>query len=378
MARRLSGCLRESDTVARQGGDEFIILIEGLDKPQHAAQVAAKILSVISTPVMLSGQEYQVTASIGISTFPNDGQDGPTLLKNADSAMYRAKDLGKNNYQFYSAQMNLHSLERLEMEARLRRAFERNEFLLHYQPKVDIRSGHINGVEALLRWHHPEKGLVPPGQFIPLAEETGLIVPIGRWVLRTACAQVRAWQKLGLPPVAVAVNLSARQFSDDNLLHDIETALSLSGLDPRLLEVEITESMVMRDPEETIKVLSALTAMGLRVAIDDFGTGYSSLSTLKRFPIDNLKIDRSFIKDIPVDGDDVAITRAIIALAHSLRLSVVAEGVETAEQLDFLRQNGCDDIQGFYFSKPLPENEIIEYLRNNRHGVHLPSTRAAG
>jgi diguanylate cyclase (GGDEF)-like protein len=365
MGRRLGSCLRETDTVARQGGDEFIVLLEELSDPQQSAKIAAKILSVVATPVLLNTREYQLTASIGISTYPDDGQDGAALLKNADSAMYRAKELGKNNFQFYSAQMNLHSLERLELEAQLRRAIERNEFLLHYQPKVDIRTGQVNGVEALLRWQHPDRGLVPPMQFIPLAEETGLIESIGRWVLQSACRQVRSWQKQGLPPLNVAVNLSARQFSDENLIQDIKAALTASGLNPTHLELEITESMVMREPEKAIQTLSELSAMGLRVAIDDFGTGYSSLSALKRFPVHNLKIDRSFIKDIPGDADNVAITQAIIALAHTLRMTVIAEGVETKEQSDFLSTSGCDDLQGFFFSKPLPEKELLAFLHEN-------------
>jgi EAL domain-containing protein (putative c-di-GMP-specific phosphodiesterase class I) len=286
-------------------------------------------------------------------------------LKNADVAMYRAKELGKNNFQFYSAQMNIHNLEHLEMESSLRRALERNEFVLHYQPKVDIRSGRIIGMEALVRWQHPTKGQIPPMQFIPLAEETGLIVPIGEWVLRTACAQNKSWQEQGLPPLCIAVNLSARQFTHKNLLQDVARVLNETGLDAAFLELEITESMVMHNPEHAIELLNKMKAMGISISIDDFGTGYSSLSYLKRFPIDSVKIDRSFIKDLPMDGDDAAITRAIIAMAHGLKLKVIAEGAETGEQLSFLRAHKCDEMQGYYFSKPLPEHEFILLVQNS-------------
>ena len=260
--------------------------------------------------------------------------------------------------------MNAHTLERLTLESSLRRALERNEFLLHYQPKVDIGSGRITGMEALVRWQQPAKGLIPPAQFIPLDEETGLIVPIGEWVLKTACARNKSWQEQELPPLRIAVNLSARQFAHERLLQDVERVLNETGLDPALLELEITESMVMHDPERTVTLLRKLKSMGVSISIDDFGTGYSSLNYLKRFPIDSVKIDRSFIRDIPGNSDDVAITRAIIAMAHSLRLKVIAEGVETGEQLRFLRDHECDEMQGRYFSKPLPGNEFSRLLRN--------------
>jgi EAL domain-containing protein (putative c-di-GMP-specific phosphodiesterase class I) len=282
-------------------------------------------------------------------------------MKNADIAMYRAKERGKNNFQFYSAQINVHTLERVALESDLRHALERDEFLLHYQPKVDIGSNRVVGMEALVRWQQPGKPLIMPVQFIPLAEETGLIVPIGEWVLRSACLQNKAWQGEGLPRLRVAVNLSPRQFAHEGLLQDVARVLRETGLDPAWLELEITESMVMRDPEHAVQLLHGLKAMGIHLSIDDFGTGYSSLSYLKRFPLDSVKIDRSFIKDLPLDGDDAGITQAIIAMAHSLRLGVIAEGVETAEQLDFLRANGCDEMQGYHFSRPLSAAQFLAF-----------------
>jgi diguanylate cyclase (GGDEF)-like protein/PAS domain S-box-containing protein len=365
VAERLHGCLRESDTVGRLGGDEFVVLLEEMPQSMHSAEVAQKILAAIARPFALDLQEFHLTASIGISTYPADSEDRQGLLKNADVAMYRAKELGKNNFQFYSAQMNIHNLEHLALESSLRRALERNEFVLHYQPKIDIRSGRIIGMEALVRWQHPTRGLIPPKQFIPLAEETGLIVPIGEWVLRTACAQNKSWQEQGLPPLRIAVNLSARQFNHENLLQDVARVLNETGLDAAFLELEITESMVMHDPEHAIELLKKMKTMGISISIDDFGTGYSSLSYLKRFPIDSLKIDRSFIKDLPLDGDDAAITQAIIAMAHGLKLKVTAEGAETSEQLSFLSTHKCDEMQGFYFSKPLPEHEFFLLVQNS-------------
>jgi EAL domain-containing protein (putative c-di-GMP-specific phosphodiesterase class I) len=306
-----------------------------------------------------------VTASIGICMYPADAQDEQSLMKNADIAMYRAKDEGKNTYQFYSEEMNLHSFERMALETSLRRGLERNEFFLHYQAKLDLRNGRITGVEALVRWQHPDLGVIPPAQFIPLAEETGLIVPIGNWVLNTACMQNVAWQREGLPPLRMAVNLSARQFADENLVIDIAEALKKSGMHPDLLELELTESMVMQHAERAGKVLGAIKQLGVRVAIDDFGVGYSSLANLKRFPIDTLKVDRSFIRDIPLDVEDKAITQAIIAMGKSLNLTVVAEGVETLEQETFLRDHGCDETQGFYFSRPIASDEFAALLRRN-------------
>ena len=364
-AKRLAECLRESDTVARLGGDEFVVMIENFTAPKDAIAVAQKVLASLSRPFFVDGQEFLMSASIGISTFPDDGKDAETLLKNADIAMYRAKDQGRNNYQFYSAQMNKHTFERLAMESSLRRAVERNEFLLHYQPKLDLRTGAISGVEALVRWQHPDWGMVSPAQFIPLAEETGLIVQIGEWVLKAACEQNKRWRDQGIPPLRVAVNLSARQFAQKTLLSDIAKIIAQSGLTPESLELEITESLVMTNPEHATETLHKLKAMGISLSIDDFGTGYSSLAYLKRFPIDCVKIDRSFIKDIPTEADDMAITKGVIALGHSLRLKVVAEGVETVEQQDFLRSNDCDEMQGYLFSKPLPAEGVTALLKGH-------------
>ena len=362
-ALRLRGCLREVDTVSRLGGDEFVVLIEGPPQLSDVAEVAQKILAALSRPVLIEPQEVHVSASIGISTCPGDSDDLQGLMKNADIAMYRAKEQGKNNYQFYSAQMNIHTVERLAMESDLRRALEREEFLLHYQPKVDLGTGAISGTEALLRWRHPLRGLVPPAEFIPLAEETGLIVPIGQWVLQTACAQNKVWQGEGLPHLRVAVNLSALQFSQESLPQDVARVLASTGLDAASLELEITESMVMRDAAQAVKLLDELKRMGVHLSIDDFGTGYSSLSYLKRFPIDSVKIDRSFVRDLPADADDAAITQAIIAMAHSLRLKVVAEGVETEPQEQLLRKQGCDEMQGYYYCKPLPGEALADRLQ---------------
>jgi len=363
IAERLRGCLRESDTVGRLGGDEFVVLIEELPRSESVAEVATKILAAVARPFPLDAGEYQLTASIGISTYPGDSEDMQALMKNADISMYRAKEQGRNNYQFYSVQMNVHTLERLALESDLRHALERDEFRLHYQPKVDIRSGRVTGAEALVRWQRPARALVPPAQFIPLAEETGLIVPIGEWVLKTACLHNGGWLDQGLPRLTVAVNLSARQFAHESLLEDVARTLRDTQLDPAYLEFEITESMVMRDPEHAVKLLGGLKTMGIRLSIDDFGTGYSSLNYLKRFPLDSVKIDRAFIQDLPGNADDAAITRAIIAMAHSLRLKVIAEGVETKEQLGFLRELGCDEMQGYLFSGPLPGDEFVRLLQ---------------
>jgi diguanylate cyclase (GGDEF)-like protein/PAS domain S-box-containing protein len=370
-SKRLSECLRESDTVARLGGDEFVVMVENFTAPRDAIAVAQKILANVAKPFFVDGTEFLMSASIGISTYPDDGTDAETLLKNADIAMYRAKDLGRNNYQFYSAQMNKHTFERLAMESSLRRALDRNEFVLHYQPKLDLRSGAIAGVEALVRWRHPDWGMVSPAQFIPLAEETGLIVQIGEWVLKTACEQSKAWRDQGIPAMRVAVNLSARQFGQKTLLVDIARTIAQTGLTPECLELEITESLVMHNPEHAADTLHKLKAMGISLSIDDFGTGYSSLAYLKRFPIDCVKVDRSFIKDIPNDSDDMAITKGIIALGHSLRLKVIAEGVETVEQREFLRANDCDELQGFLFSKPLPAEDVTALLKSHSPKLNI-------
>ncbi|MDB6108021.1 MAG: diguanylate cyclase, partial [Gammaproteobacteria bacterium] len=363
VARRLKECVRESDTVARLGGDEFVVLLPQLGDGKYAATVAQKILSVIAKPFNLIGHEFRVTASIGISIYPQDGLDEQTLTKNADIAMYQAKEEGKNNFQFYSEKLNANSLERLTLESSLRRALERNEFRLHYQAKRDIGSGRISGMEALLRWEHPDLGTVAPMQFIPVAEETGLIVPIGKWVLRTACLQNVAWQKQGLPHLSIAVNLSARQFGDENLLEDLTSILTVTGMDPHLLELEITESLLIRDVEETLRILTALKALGIRIAIDDFGIGYSSLATLQRFPLDTIKIDRSFIRDITGTTHDTALADAVIAIGKSLSLTVVAQGVETRDQAEFLQTHACDELQGFYFKRPLPAEQFTQLLQ---------------
>jgi diguanylate cyclase (GGDEF)-like protein len=366
VADRLRTQLREGDSLARVGGDEFVVLIENYDNSIALSACAQRLVEQLSIPYLLGKKDCHVTVSIGISTFPADGSDSQTLLKAADVAMYRAKETGRNNYQYYLPSMNVHTLERLELESDLRRALERGEFLLHYQPKVEISSGLIIGVEALLRWKHPLRGLVPPLDFIPLAEETGLIVPIGEWVLATACARAKAWQSRGQPELSVAVNLSARQFADNMLLAKLTRIIHASGLDPSLLELEITESVVMSNAEGAVRVLEKLKSIGVQIAIDDFGTGYSSLAYLKRFPINTLKIDRSFIRDIPADSGDMKITRAIIAMAHSLRLKVVAEGVETAAQLQFLRSQCCDAVQGYFLHRPLREDELADVLKRNR------------
>ena len=363
ISKRLSATVRSSDFVARLGGDEFVVLVQEVSEVKQVEVVCRKILGACARPLTIEGQEYRVTASIGVCMYPSDAQDELALMKNADIAMYRAKEEGKNTYKFYSAEANVHSFERLALETALRRGLERNEFFLHYQAKLDLATGEITGVEALVRWQHPDLGAVSPAQFIPLAEETGLIVPLGKWVLRTACAQNVAWQRSGLPPLRMAVNISARQFADEDLLRDIRAALGESGMQPELLELELTESMVMQNPERAAGILAALKGLGVRLAIDDFGVGYSSLAHLKRFPIDTLKVDRSFIRDIPQNTEDKAITEAIIAMGKSLDLTIVAEGVETLEQQTFLREHACDEMQGFYFSRPISSDQFAELLR---------------
>jgi diguanylate cyclase (GGDEF)-like protein/PAS domain S-box-containing protein len=362
VATRLKASVRDSDTVGRLGGDEFVVLLPELPDGRYAEAVAQKILAVIAKPFTLIGNEFRVTASVGISTYPQDGLDEQTLTKNADIAMYQAKEEGRNNFQFYSEKLNVNSLQRLALESSLRRALERQEFQLHYQAKRDIGNGSITGMEALLRWEHPDLGTIAPLRFIPVAEETGLIVPIGKWVLRTACLQNVAWQKQGLPPVCIAVNLTAGQFSDENLVQDVTSILAATGMDPHLLELEITESLLIHDVESTLRVLTALKALGIRIAIDDFGTGYSTLATLQRFPLDTIKIDRSFIRDITSATDDTGLADAVIAIGKSLSLNVVAQGVETKDQAAFLRAHACDELQGFYFNRPLPADQFTKLL----------------
>ena len=364
-AKRLKECMRASDVIARIGGDEFVIMLRKVSDQSQVAAVARKILAAVVKPLTIHGHECRTTASIGISMFPTDALDEESLIKNADAAMYVAKDEGRNSFRFHIQDITTQSIERLTLEASLRGALERDELLLHYQPKQELGQGGIVGVEALLRWRHPDLGLLPPSRFIPLAEETGLIVPIGKWVIEAACAQNVAWQRQGLPALQIAVNLSPRQFADPGLLVDIEAALAKSGMAPELLELEITESMVMQNVERAMRVLKAIKGLGVMLAIDDFGTGYSSMSLLKKFPIDVLKIDRSFVHDISTNSEDQAIADAIIALGRALELTIVAEGVETAEQEAFLRAHGCDQIQGFLISKPVPPDEFAAFMANH-------------
>jgi diguanylate cyclase (GGDEF)-like protein/PAS domain S-box-containing protein len=362
-ARRLRHTLRASDVVARLGGDEFVVMLPELESAAQAETAARKVLAALVAPMLVAGRELTLTASIGICLYPQDGEDEQSLMKNADTAMYRAKEAGKNNFKFHNAAADRRSLERLAMETSLRRGLERGELFLHYQPRVALASGAVTGVEALARWRHPELGVVPPGEFIALAEETGIIHEVGRWVLEAACAQAAEWRRAGLPPLHMAVNVSARQFGSDNLVAHVAAALEASGLAAQSLELEITESVVAQNVPRAAQILVAIRALGVRVALDDFGTGYSSLAQLKRFPIDTLKVDRAFVAELPHNPDDVAIARAIIAMGRSLRLVVVAEGVETAEQHAFLREQGCDEVQGFLVSPPLGAAECAEFLR---------------
>lgn len=362
LAARLAAGVREGDTVARFGGDEFVILLDDVGSEKDIGAVAQKVLDTLAPPFVIDGQSLYVTASIGVSLYPNDGEDSGTLIKNADIAMYRAKDLGKNTYQFYSADMSARAFERLTLESSLRHAIERKEFRLYYQPQIDTANGTILGVEALLRWEHPDFGLVAPGEFIPLLEETGLIVPVGDWVFQTACAQLCAWNAAGWPALRMAVNLSPRQLQDTGLEMMVERVLAAAGCDPRLIELEITENVLLRHAATTLETLDALRALGVRLAIDDFGTGYSSLSYLRRYSIDTLKVDRSFVHDVPGDADDCALATAIIVLAQSLKLDVIAEGVETEAQRAFLQERGCHQMQGYLFSRPVPAGEIPRLL----------------
>ncbi|WP_151636537.1 putative bifunctional diguanylate cyclase/phosphodiesterase [Noviherbaspirillum aerium] len=363
VARRLMECMRSDDIVCRTGGDEFAIILHA--SAVEGTMVAQRILSALGAPFDLEGQEIYVTASIGISCCPQDGADIETLTRNADAAMYQAKGKGKNAFEKFHPELDRRVRNRLSLETSLRKALERNEFELYYQPQLSLADGRVTGVEALLRWNHPEQGMISPNDFIPIAEDSGLIVPIGRWVLRNACLQAAAWRDQGLPPLTMSVNLSARQTRDPHLMHDIVEALREAGLAPSRLELEITESVLMDNVHDNVELLHRLQTEGMRLAIDDFGTGYSSMAYLKRFPIDQLKIDRTFVRDIPGDGDDEAITSAIIAMAHRLGLSVVAEGVETVQQLEFLRGAGCDIVQGYYFAEPRPAEKIRSLLQNH-------------
>jgi len=362
VAQRLVACVRTTDTVCRQGGDEFVILLAEIDQPQDAAQVAEKLLASLLTPHMIDGHELHVTLSIGISIYPNDGSNANDAMQNADTAMYYAKANGRNNYQFFTGDMNTRAVQRLLVESSLRRALKMGEFELYYQPKMDIASGQMTGSEALIRWRDPHLGMIYPGQFVPIAEESGLIVPIGRWVLREACRQVQAWLAAGLAAVPVSVNISAMEFRHADFLEDVALILKETGLPPQYLELELTESILMHEAESSAKVLEALKAMGLKLAIDDFGTGYSSLSYLNRFPIDTLKIDQSFVRDIATNSDNATIVSAVISMGQKLKQQVIAEGVETTEQLAFLRNERCDGGQGFLFSYPVSAENFAHLL----------------
>lgn len=362
VSQRLAGCVREYDTFARLGGDEFVILADHVDDEHDVSRLAERVVSALTAPIPLSEAEQAITCSIGISTFPDDGNNPESLMKNADIALYRAKQGGRNNFQFFKAEMQTRLSERMSMESRLRHAIENDEFLLHFQPQVDLRSGGIVGLEALVRWQSPELGLVPPARFIPLAEESSLIHGIGEWVLNRACASIAVWQRLNLAAVPVAINVSASQFATQDLVGITERALRNSGIDARFLELELTESLAMIDPDASLNLMRRLKQLGVSLSIDDFGTGYSNLGYLKRFPIDRLKLDQSFVRGLTSGTEDRAISTAVIGLAHALGLRAIAEGVETEGQMKLLAMLGCDEIQGYYFRKPMPESEVTDLL----------------
>jgi diguanylate cyclase (GGDEF)-like protein/PAS domain S-box-containing protein len=366
VAGRLKSCVRDCDTVARLGGDEFVLLINGHTGPEYVRQLMDKMLASVAQPWIIEQGEFLVSCSIGVALHPEDGEEALTLLKHADSAMYRAKDSGRNNFQFFTRELNALMTEQLELETHLRRALERNQFVLRYQPRVNLVNGQIVGAEALLRWRIPQRGTIPPLRFIALAEETGLIVPIGKWVLQTACAQNKAWQDAGVAPIVVSVNVSPRQFRHESLVQTVAEALASTGLEPRYLELELTESMVMHDAPQLVAMLDELKELGVKIAVDDFGTGYSSLSYLKRFPVDRLKVDRSFVEHMTTEADDATIVRAIIALGHNLGLKVVAEGVETAQQARALRAYQCDEAQGFMFARAVSARDLPRLITRSR------------
>ena len=369
VAQRLVGCVRSSDTVSRQGGDEFVVLLSEMTLAQDAAIIAEKILLTLATPHRIDQHELHLTASIGIVTYPDDGSEVETLMKNADFAMYHAKDAGRNNYQFFKPDMNSRAVERQSLENDLRHALERQEFVLHYQPKINLETDSIIGLEALIRWRHPQRGLVPPKQFIPVAEECGFIVPMGRWVLREASRQARAWQDAGLPPLRIAINTSAVELRAKDFVAGVRAILTETGLEARYLELELTETFLMQDSKCTADVLNDLKDIGVHLALDDFGTGYSSLSYVKRFPIDTLKIDQSFVRDLATDADDASIVSAVISMGKSLHMRVVAEGVETRAQLEFLREHSCPFAQGYYFSQPVVAGEFAQLLERSAGSV---------
>ena len=366
VAQRLSAALRDSDTLARMGGDEFTVILGEVCDTDDPAVVATRMLSVISEPFVMDGRELYVTGSIGISVYPQDGTDAETLVRNADAAMYRAKEHGRNAFRMFTEDLNALAMERVSIESTLRRALGRDELVLHYQMRVDLNTGLAPGVEALIRWQHPEMGLLYPASFIPMAEDTGLIEPITEWVLAEACAQNKAWQDSGFLRMDVGVNVSPRLLHRADLVHAVDDALSRSGLDPRYLNLELTETGVMQNPDRAIAVLGDLKRMGVHICIDDFGTGYSSLAHLKRLPIDALKIDASFVRQITSNRDDASIATAIVAMAHSMGLKVTAEGVETLDQLEYLKELGCDEIQGYFVSRPVPAEELVHLLAEGR------------
>ena len=364
IAKRLVDCIRGSDSVSRQGGDEFVILLLDLERAEDAAITARRMLEAVALPHRIDQHDLHVTASIGVSVYPDDGLDADTLIKNADTAMYQAKENGRRNIQFFKSAMNARAVERQFLEEGLRWALERQEFALHYQPKVNLMTGAIAGAEALIQWTHPTRGPINPAAFIPVAEECGLILPIGAWVLREACAQARAWMDVGLSVKSMAVNVSAMEFRDKNFLNNLFAILDETGLDPRSLELELTESVLMKHAAFTASILQTLRKRGVKVAIDDFGTGYSSLSYLQRFPVDALKIDQSFVRQISTAGDDTTIVKAVIGMARGLKLRIIAEGVETLEEVAFLRAYRCEEAQGHYFSRPVPSQQFAMLLRN--------------
>jgi predicted signal transduction protein with EAL and GGDEF domain len=349
--------------ISRLGGDEFTVLLSKLEAPEDAGDVARRILRAIPEPIALEGHTVSLSASIGVAIYPVDGEDVETLVKHADAAMYSAKEQGRDNFQFFSRRINAVALRKVALESRLREALERDELRLHYQPRMDLRTGHVAAVEALLRWTHPELGVVSPREIIPLSEETGLITPIGEWVLRTACVQARKWQESGVGSIAISVNVSPRQFADKDLREVVGRVLRETGVSPRLIELELTERLLLQDNEETALVLRDLRAMGVTIALDDFGTGYSSLSYLARFPLDVLKMDRCFVRDVDHDTAAAGVAKAVIAIGHSLGARVVAEGVDSYEQERFLREQGCDELQGFLLAGALPEDEVVRFFK---------------
>ena len=370
MSARLSGAVRSTDTVVRLGGDEFVIVL--FDQPaadESVGKTLERLMHTVGEPLDLRGHTMQLGCSIGVASFPNDGRDGATLLKNADAAMYRAKELGKNTFQFFTADMNLKLQERMNLQSGLLKAMTRDEFFLEYQPQIDLATQQVIGVETLIRWQNPSLGVVPPAKFIPLAEDSGIIIALGLWVLRTACQQQVAWHRSGLPAIKMSVNVSPRQFKEPNFADTVAAVLTETNMDPSLLELEITESLIMEDVARAVAMMNRLRDLGVQLSIDDFGTGYSSLSSLKNFPVSRLKIDRSFVNMLPGEPDDCVLAKAVIALGHQLKLKVVAEGVETQSQQDFLRASDCDEMQGFHFSRPVSPEEVEKMLTRGAHAL---------